>query len=889
MSKASAFRRPPRSHRRRRGFAIIMVLILLAVLMGGVAVLFGVLTSTGRTAGSMIDRRKSFYQCDGTARVITKIAQDFTLESETPGAVDAGVSEMQRYVCDKTGSSLACTTPYLPGIVDPGYEIERFELEPLTADMQPTVLQSGAFANMRAAEMPILLKLAMKRTATGNRCEIEQEVSIGSIAMFQFFLFAEGFTDWNPGPTSVITGRVHANDDLCLGGQPGPLQLERVTSAGRIMSNRDAGRCRRVVGGGDAEIWDGTGVFPANTVALTTANDHVGAGASWATDAIATWSGQLQDAAHGVNPLSLPITAGIPVQSGYWADGSTLSDNAGSSRYLVDPVRTPDNNSVRGKKLACQADLRIINGVWYLADEFRTVSDPCGGWPGTPIWSDHPGSWTIRDNPANEEVEALMLGGAEPAVGQDDLSVARGWPVTSPADIPNRFSYYVFQRTSEANPGRMIEPLATERPVVSYGAIGQYSGVALPSHFVHDANSDEVCGTQTAFTSERDFRPFADATPNGCGLTEAQRLQSLLNGARTGFTDPSIAVHASDTDSDSDSDRQERARQLTINFDVQAFHDALADQTGRELGYYFRGQGREFNGIVWIGVTWEDSLDGFGSTTEFAGGTHIWPLLGTNATNDGNQPARSTSADWGGGNNPGLPYPLCSGTLAGNAMTTIGAPGQPFVIPSCTTYNEGGVRPTAIRIINAREVGSAETSDNDVLAKGLSVVSNVHGYIIGDVNTHYGGAPRTNANWVPFMAAADNLAFFSNGWSDGNAPWGDPDLSAHDGRTGNPARTAADTTYNMCLLAGQSQLAPTARSGGIQNFPVLSEDWSGLTMFFNGSMVKAFSPVYPRFATRGVKSPPTRTWSFDPKLEALENQPPGAPRYDIQAVRTWRR
>ena len=50
----------------------------------------------------------------------------------------------------------------------------------------------------------------------------------------------------------------------------------------------------------------------------------------------------------------------------------------------VDPVFVRDQQAIRQLKLAFQADIRIIDGVWY----FNTGD---GSFPGLAIYSDHPG------------------------------------------------------------------------------------------------------------------------------------------------------------------------------------------------------------------------------------------------------------------------------------------------------------------------------------------------------------------------------------------------------------------------------------------------------------------------------------------------------------------
>jgi hypothetical protein len=82
-------------------------------------------------------------------------------------------------------------------------------------------------------------------------------------------------------------------------------------------------------------------------------------------------------------------------------------------------------------------------------------------------------------------------------------------------------------------------------------------------------------------------------------------------------------------------------------------------------------------------------------------------------------------------------------------------------------------------------------------------------------------------------------------------------------------------------------------SGGIQNFPRFLEDWGGVRARFRGSLVVGHNKVYSRqrwhCCNENSFRPPERDWGFDPTLEDLEKQPPGAPIFDVSAVKQWSR
>jgi hypothetical protein len=91
------------------------------------------------------------------------------------------------------------------------------------------------------------------------------------------------------------------------------------------------------------------------------------------------------------------------------------------------------------------------------------------------------------------------------------------------------------------------------------------------------------------------------------------------------------------------------------------------------------------------------------------------------------------------------------------------------------------------------------------------------------------------------------------------------------------------------ILAGHVDSA-SRWGGGINNFPRFLECWRDVEHRIIGSLVIGFRSVYQRapfhfFAYR----PPNRRWLFDTNFENPANQPPGTPRFDVQATRRWKR
>ena len=79
------------THRHNRGYALILVLMILALLSVGLGTLFVYQEGSANTTGSLLERRRVFYACDGIGRAATVLAQSYmtTAAPTTPGLIGA--------------------------------------------------------------------------------------------------------------------------------------------------------------------------------------------------------------------------------------------------------------------------------------------------------------------------------------------------------------------------------------------------------------------------------------------------------------------------------------------------------------------------------------------------------------------------------------------------------------------------------------------------------------------------------------------------------------------------------------------------------------------------------------------------------------------------------
>ncbi len=850
-------RRRRRRPRAARGQALLMTMILLTILAAAIGSMFVTQTSAVKATGDMLGSRQAFYACDGMSRTMVSLSQEYLKD-----VVNADGLAMAEHVCQRAGMSACTDSVKLPSITPPGFTVESFDVD-VVEESFTAPLPGGPFQGMNARQTPVSLSVRAAKDSTGHACESKQEIVLAQVGLFQFFVFAEDFVDVYNGPEMEIDGRVHVNGDFCGHRWNESLRIKTLTASGDIFAGSSSCPRSRPTGDNSLEFWDGS-----SWKKMDKNNDHGctgGAGCSggWEIAAVDRWNGNVLDSAHDVPVLKVPVSGEPPVQDGLNAVGDTM-DNASTQRFLidpplfghepVDPSPPPDTQEIRRQKFACKADIRIINGVWFK----RTAGDEtCNDWPGTPIWSDHPGQFSVDD----DEEEGIV--GVQNDIGQQDIADAQGWGTNV---RPNRYSFY-----EATNSGVLIDDLTG---VVSYGNIFRDTGVTpdemRPGLWVEKDAFCEGFPTNEENPRLRNARDFAcDCAGTSCTV---DRAANYLQGTRGGFIDPRVENGTS----------RSQARILPMNFDISELADALADSSPGELGSYFGAA--PFNGIIWITNTWDGQLDGLGNTHDDLAA--LWP---NPVGDDSAQPVHAMSGTDGNSNadknsTDQLPYPLCGkGSSVGLASSPSGGgPATPFKVPDCSKT----ARPSALRLINGY------TIDPVVFPKGLSIVTNLPAYIVGDFNKHSDDDPD---DWRPALVAADALTLLSNAYNDTEAGWDNIDGMGS-------SREAEETHYRLAIIAGDVSTAPGGKdsakwSGGINNFPRFMEDWENSTSAeLHGSMVIGFRSVFQRqqwceYGTGGcpVYTAPSRDWFYDDHFDVISNQPPGAPVYEVQAIRRWSR
>ena len=157
---------------------------------------------------------------------------------------------------------------------------------------------------------------------------------------------------------------------------------------------------------------------------------------------------------------------------------------------------------------------------------------------------------------------------------------------------------------------------------------------------------------------------------------------------------------------------------------------------------------------------------------------------------------------------------------------------------------------------------------------GLTVATPFPLYVKGDYNTttneiNFSTILGDTTNTYPAALMGDAITALSANWSD-----------AYNAATALSSRNPTTTTINAAILDGIVPSDGLNYSGGYENALRLLENWSGVTLTYNGSIVVLFQSQYATNPWPGVGpvySVPTRRWDFDVNFLNINKLPPGTP------------
>lgn len=188
-----------------------------------------------------------------------------------------------------------------------------------------------------------------------------------------------------------------------------------------------------------------------------------------------------------------------------------------------------------------------------------------------------------------------------------------------------------------------------------------------------------------------------------------------------------------------------------------------------------------------------------------------------------------------------------------------------------------------VRLRNGAYLGASPILNAPEI-NGLTVVSDQAVFIEGDYNLDAGmtlgtalpGLTNADLEWRPAAVLTDALNILSNNHR--------TEFMNH--RHG--VRAASPTVVQAAFLSGTRTTGNQegvggqggGYNGGLENYPIFHENWSGRTFFYRGSFVSLELPVRSTGAwSGGYYSPPVRDWGYDERFNNVENLPPLSPRF----------
>jgi hypothetical protein len=176
-------------------------------------------------------------------------------------------------------------------------------------------------------------------------------------------------------------------------------------------------------------------------------------------------------------------------------------------------------------------------------------------------------------------------------------------------------------------------------------------------------------------------------------------------------------------------------------------------------------------------------------------------------------------------------------------------------------------------------VANGATLPND----GLTVVTPDPLYVLGNYNASSSDLNTTNtADTKPAALMGDAITVLSPNWSDSYS-------LSHTGDTNPNNRGAAATTVNAATFQGIVPSNGNNYSGGVENFLRMLENWNGVQLTYNGSIVVMYPSQYAtnNWSYGSYYTAPNRKWGFDLNFTRLSGLPPLTPRLTKLLPEEW--
>jgi hypothetical protein len=375
-------------HQNSKGFTLIAAL-LLTILLSGIAVgLLYMVSNEARMGGNDLEGNLAYYAAEAQIENLTSELSQLYQGTQSPTAASVyALSASSLQANAVPGANISNIKYGTSNTCDSGASMICFPSTQSNGTACPNgnpcgswdIVGSGQDQGMVATLIPFTLNVTATRSAgsgqdstdtaaaTGASVNLTRTVEVALLPAFEFGIFCDGDCDYFAGPPFNFGGRVHANGNLFLAANSGPLtftdkisavgqvvisQLENGTAAGpgagsyagSVYIPNASGGCPNGPSSGPGSgsdclaltIGSWTGGFPGYAGAANTT--------TWVGESKTTFNGFVENGLTGASKLQLPFVNSSKVGA-------------------IDIIRKPtpgDSTQVSSSRLYNEASIRIL-------------------------------------------------------------------------------------------------------------------------------------------------------------------------------------------------------------------------------------------------------------------------------------------------------------------------------------------------------------------------------------------------------------------------------------------------------------------------------------------------------------------------------------------------
>ena len=210
-----------------KGFVLIAALLMLFLLSGIAVGVMMLTTSEIRIGGADKEGNVAYYGAEsGMEKLTTDLAALYTAE-QSPSA-----AEIQALTTNPPGSAMVGQMTYNESITFP-VDASGNPAAPTAA-----VISSGPNQGLSALILPMTMSVNASRPS-GADASITRNVEVALIPVFQFGVFSDSDISYFNGPPFTFAGRVHTNGNFFPTPNSGPLVFgSKITVAGQVIRDQ---------------------------------------------------------------------------------------------------------------------------------------------------------------------------------------------------------------------------------------------------------------------------------------------------------------------------------------------------------------------------------------------------------------------------------------------------------------------------------------------------------------------------------------------------------------------------------------------------------------------------------------------------------------------------